>query len=302
VTITDDDITCDPCVADATTLCLAGGSGNPNRFRVRVTWTDFEGHTGSAFAVPSTPDSGFFYFFDADNIELLAKMVNGCGTAFDAYWFFYAAASNVELDYEVLDTVACVPQTYHNPLGNFASDGDVAALETCAAAATSASTPVAPPTFAKATTATARAPVPLVAEGASGGTCAADATTLCLAGGSGDPLRFAVSVDWTDFEGHTGHGFAVPSTPDSGFFYFFDPNNIELIAKIVNGCGSPFDAYWFFYAAASNVELDYLVRDTLTGFERTYNNPLGNFASDGDVAALPTCAANPTLASGPVAP
>lgn len=131
VTIADDDVSCDPCVADATTLCLAGGSGNPSRFRVRVNWTDFEGDTGPGFAVPSTPDSGFFYFFNQNNIELLAKMVNGCGSPFDAYWFFYAAASNVELDYKVRDTVACVEKTYHNPLGNFASDGDVNALATC---------------------------------------------------------------------------------------------------------------------------------------------------------------------------
>ncbi len=131
VTITDDDITCDPCVADATTLCLDGGSGNPARFRVRVNWTDFAGGTGAGQAVPNTPDAGFFYFFDADNLELLVKMARGCGSPFDAYWFFYAAASNVGLEYEVLDTVACVVKYYSNPLGNFASGGDINAFATC---------------------------------------------------------------------------------------------------------------------------------------------------------------------------
>lgn len=132
VTITDDDITCEPCVADATTLCLAGGSGDPNRFRVRVTWTDFAAASGPGKAVPFTPDSGFFYFFNnPNNLELLVKMVRGCGTSLNAYWFFYAAASNVGLEYEVLDTTACVTKTYSNPVGNFASFGDINALATC---------------------------------------------------------------------------------------------------------------------------------------------------------------------------
>lgn len=132
VTISDDDVTCTPCVADTNTLCLAGGSGDPNRFRVRVTWTDFAGASGPGKAVPFTPDAGFFYFFtNPNNLELLVKMVRGCGTALDAYWFFYAAASNVGLEYEVLDTTRCVAKTYSNPVGNFASFGDINALATC---------------------------------------------------------------------------------------------------------------------------------------------------------------------------
>ncbi len=131
VTITDDDTSCEPCVADETTLCLAAGSGEPSRFRVRVTWTDFAGGTGPGRAVPFSGDSGFFYFFNPNNLELLVKMVRGCGTALDAYWFFYAAASNVGLEYEVLDTTRCVTKTYSNPVGNFASFGDINALATC---------------------------------------------------------------------------------------------------------------------------------------------------------------------------
>jgi plastocyanin len=299
VTINDDDLTCVPCVANATTLCLAGGSGDPTRFRVRVTWHDFEGGSGPGMAVPFTPDSGFFYFFSPNNLELLAKMVNGCGTVFDAYWFFYAAASNVELDYELLDTTACVVKTYHNPLGNFASDGDINALATCASnpAAPQGSAPApaaaALPESAMLSSASAIpavAPAPLAGD-AIAGTCVADATTLCLAGGSGDPNRFRVRVTWHDFEGGSGPGMAVPNTPDSGFFYFFSQNNLELLAKMVNGCGTQFDAFWFFYAAASNVELDYEVLDTVAGVTKTYHNPLGNFASDGDINALPTCSA-----------
>jgi len=130
VTIADDDITCDPCVADATTLCLAGGSGNPARFRVRVTWTDFVGGTGPGLAVPFTADSGFFYFFDPLNVELLVKMVNACSFN-NHYWLYNAAASNVGLTYQVRDTVACQDRTVTNPVGTFASNGDIEFFATC---------------------------------------------------------------------------------------------------------------------------------------------------------------------------
>lgn len=124
VTIRDDDCTPSVCVPDANTLCLAGGSGVPNRFRVRVTWTDFEGVSGPGVALPFAADSGFFYFFDPLILELLVKIVNGCGLN-DAYWFFYASASNVGLVYTVDDLQTCEKRTVNVPVGQFASNGDV---------------------------------------------------------------------------------------------------------------------------------------------------------------------------------
>lgn len=325
VTIVDDDTECipTPCVPDATTLCLAGGSGDPTRFRIRVTWTDFEDHSGPGMAVPFTPDSGFFYFFDPSNVELLVKMVNACGSSYDSFWFFNAAASNVGLDYELVDTTACVTRHYSNLRGTFASFGDTEAFETCGAAATGgvgtesfpfsaamAADPwlAATGTLLRADTAKERTPDPAMTppvaaggvapEGPSvaalageGGceSCVADDTTLCLAGGSGNPNRFRVRVTWTDFEQHSGPGRAVPFTSDSGFFYFFDPNNLELLVKMVRACGTSYDSYWFFNAAASNVALDYEILDTVACVFKEYENLLGNFASFGDTGAFLTC-------------
>jgi hypothetical protein len=129
VTIADDDNTCSPCVGDDTTLCLAGGSGDPTRFRVRVTWENFAHVTGPGKAVANTPDSGFFYFFNPNNLELLVKMVNACSTELETFWFYGAAASNVGLHYEVLDTHTCVTRDYTNVLGHFASFGDIEAFD-----------------------------------------------------------------------------------------------------------------------------------------------------------------------------
>lgn len=125
VTIGDDDFPT-VCVEDQHTLCL-----NNDRFRVRTTWTDFEGHTGQAFALPYTADSGFFYFFDAANLEILIKVLNACNP-FERYWVYFAVASNVEYRVEVVDVHAGQVKTYFNPAGNYApATGDNDAFATC---------------------------------------------------------------------------------------------------------------------------------------------------------------------------
>ncbi|HRA79854.1 MAG TPA: hypothetical protein PK956_13655, partial [Burkholderiaceae bacterium] len=77
-------------------------------------------------------------------------------------------------------------------------------------------------------------------------------------------------------------GVALSYTPDSGFFYFFNPQILELLVKIVNGC-SLNGAYWFFYGSTSNVALHYTVEDLHACKTKTVDVPLGQFASNGDV-------------------
>lgn len=125
VTVTDDDFPT-VCVEDEHTLCL-----NQGRFRVRTTWTDFAGASGQAFALPYTADSGFFYFFDAANLEILIKVLNACNP-FERYWVYFAVASNVEYRVEVVDTQAGAVKTYFNPAGTYApATGDNDAFATC---------------------------------------------------------------------------------------------------------------------------------------------------------------------------
>lgn len=125
VTIGDDDFPT-VCVEDEHTLCL-----NNDRFRVRTTWTDFAGGSGQAFALPYTADSGFFYFFDAANLEILVKVLNACNP-FQRYWVYFAVASNVEYRVEVVDTQAGQVKSYFNPAGTYApATGDNDAFATC---------------------------------------------------------------------------------------------------------------------------------------------------------------------------
>ena len=119
------------------------------------------------------------------------------------------------------------------------------------------------------------------------GPCVPDPQTLCL---NGD--RFRVTVDWRDFIGNIGPGTVVPATasPDSGLFWFFNPNNWEFLVKVLDNCGGMTDHFWVFAAATTNVEYVLRVIDTQTGLVRVYANPLGVAApAITDTQAFRTC-------------
>ena len=98
--------------------------------------------------------------------------------------------------------------------------------------------------------------------------------------------RFRIEVEWTDFQGNSGFGRPIPETDDSGLFWFFNPDNVELVVKALDGRGVN-GQFWFFYGALSNVEYTITVTDTATGDVATYFNPSGTFASRGDTTAFP---------------
>ena len=118
-------------------------------------------------------------------------------------------------------------------------------------------------------------------EGGSG-TCVTRPDLMCL-----NNNRFQVSANWTKPNGETGTGTAVSLTDDSGYFWFFDPANIEMVVKVLNGCGLN-NAYWVFAAGLTNVRVDWLVRDTATGDEFPAVNPQGTpFAPVQNINAFP---------------
>lgn len=112
--------------------------------------------------------------------------------------------------------------------------------------------------------------------------CHEAADTLCL-----NNTRFSVSADWTKQDGSTGQGKAVKLTADSGYFWFFDPSNIELVVKVLNGCGVD-NAYWVFAAGLTNVRVVLNVKDEKTGAVYSKVNEQGvAFAPIQDTAAFP---------------
>jgi photosystem II stability/assembly factor-like uncharacterized protein len=115
----------------------------------------------------------------------------------------------------------------------------------------------------------------------SSGACVADPTTLCLNAG-----RFQARVAWrAPTQASSGAGQAVPMTSDSGTFWFFSSNNVELVVKVVDGRAFN-NKFWVFYGALTNVEYTITVTDTQTEVVKTYFNPQGQLASVADTAAF----------------
>lgn len=116
-----------PCVADSETLCL-----NSGRFKVQVGWRVGAG-LGVGSVANNAADSGIFWFFDANNWEMLVKVLNGCGPGGNnRYWVFFAATTDVEYTMAVTDTQTGVVKVYYNPPGH-PSDAvtDTNAFATC---------------------------------------------------------------------------------------------------------------------------------------------------------------------------
>jgi subtilisin family serine protease len=107
----------------------------------------------------------------------------------------------------------------------------------------------------------------IVAEEGEG--CVSASGRLCLLAN-----RFAAEVTWTNYQGVSGVGTALPLTSDSGLFWFFAPANVELLVKLVDGC-SYNGHYWVYAAATTDVEYHLRVTESSSGAFRTFDNILG---------------------------
>ncbi len=112
LTITDDDAVAEPCEPGPATLCLNGG-----RFRVEIAWRTAGGAEGLGQAVPLTPDSGYFWFFDAANPEIFVKVLDACVDPFNHFWVFAAGLTDVETRLTVVDTATGDLRRYDKPQG-----------------------------------------------------------------------------------------------------------------------------------------------------------------------------------------
>lgn len=119
--------------------------------------------------------------------------------------------------------------------------------------------------------------------GGYGGPCRADDNFLCLR------QRFEVQVHWTDPDvaGNFGSGGAiqVAISDESGLFWFFNPANVELVVKVLDGRVLN-GKYWVFYGGLSDVEYWVTVRDTVDGSSRTYHNPPKHVGGQRDLEAF----------------
>ena len=237
------------CPATTLDLCLNGG-----RFLVAVDWREQgSGQAGKGRAVPLTGDTGAFWFFGPNNLELVVKVLDGRPVN-GHFWVFYGALSDVEYTLRVTDRVTGETKSYRNPPGTMASRADTQAFAASGASAAASR---------------------LLASA----TSKAGSETLSL-----NADRFDVEVEWVN--GATaGKGTAVPLTSDTGYFWFFADTNIELIVKVLDG--RPVNGkFWVFYGALSDVEYTITVTDKVTGARQTYHNQRGTMASQADTDAF----------------
>lgn len=222
----------------AGTLCLVNG-----RFRVTAVWNNqYNGLSGSAGAIANTDVSGFMYFDDGANIELIVKILD-FGNVFKV---FYGQLTDLRFTMSILDTVTGVSKTYTN------TPGDCGAIDN-AAFSVALQGRLQPATLA-----------PFVA-----GTCRASDTTLCL-----QANRIQVSGTWRNqYNGTSGVAQVTPLSQVTGGLYFLDRTNLEVLVKAVD-----FGTYFLLiYGSLSDFEYHLTVTDTVTGASRIYDNPAGRY-------------------------
>ena len=120
--------------------------------------------------------------------------------------------------------------------------------------------------------------------------CAPETHALCLTGN-----RFRATATYHDHLGRDGVGYASLLTSESGTFWFFSPESVELILKVVDACAHPeFRNFWVFVSGLTDVEVHLSVVDTWTGATWERDTALGEpFPPALDTAAFDTCAATP---------
>jgi len=243
-----------------------GGSGslclNGDRFFASVAWHDPRSNArGVATALPLTTDTGAFWFFSAGNAELLVKVLDGRPVN-GSWWVFFGALTDLEYDLTVTDAATGIHKVYHNPPYTLASRADVNAF------------PEPPPGLSPG------APVEGVATRG-----LPRSNMACPAGACLGP--FQVRVEWIDpATGQTHQAAGMPLSDGSAYFWFFDPSNIELIVKVIDG-HTVNGHWWVFYGALSNVEYTIHVDRPDQGLSRSYHNAAGHMESRADTLAFP---------------
>lgn len=247
-------------IAGIRALYAAGGGSMPppddspttlyllnHRFAVTLTWKNqYNGVTGTARAVPNSDLTGFFYFDDPQNLELMVKILD-FGTAIKV---FYGQVTNLHFELVVTDRLTGRVKKYKNTAGDCGDiDHDFAKATALGSAVVLEGTgePIFTPKSA----------------------CLPGPNTLCLLGG-----RFRVEADWRNqYNGTSGTAQAGNLSDLTGYFTFTEPANIEILAKTLDFT----DRILFLWGSLSNLEYTLRLTNMETGVTRTYHNPPGKF-------------------------
>lgn len=114
------------CIPTATALCL-----NRGRFKVEANYRTVAGQTGDAQVVKLTDETGYFWFFNATNVESVVKILDGCALN-NRFWVFAGGLTDVFVSLTITDTETGLVKTYSNPLATpFQPVQDINAFASC---------------------------------------------------------------------------------------------------------------------------------------------------------------------------
>lgn len=272
------------CVPSQTRMCLNNG-----RFAIEGSRADFQGNTAPMRPVQLTADSGYVWFFNESNVEMIVKVLDACALN-DRFWVFSSALSNVNYVLKVTDTHSGQVYRVENPAGNTAPAilntntlfGKCSPADAGLAHEELLNTLTLPPQKQP----VVRKYVDLAAKGP----CVPDQATMCLG------ERFRVRADYSA-NGVQGRATPVPLTSDSGYLWYFGPDNLEVFTKVLDGCGLN-NKYWVFVGGLTDVSTKFTVADTATGDIWELANAAGNvFPVVLDTSGFGSCSANASLES-----
>jgi hypothetical protein len=125
----------------------------------------------------------------------------------------------------------------------------------------------------------------LTGMGTAPGPCPPSSTqVLCL-----NNDRFKVQAHYLTFNAVSGGAGKVTLTGDTGYFFFFDPSNVEAVVKVLNGCPLN-NRFWVFAGGLTDVRTVISVTDTQRNSVKIYINPQGSaFQPIQDTSAFATC-------------
>ncbi len=296
----------------------------------RPTGVDLDGY--QVYACVETPDgarrrawdyrleadqSPLLYFFDRDNAEVLIKVLDGC--AINGHrWVFVAPVTTLAFRLQIRELgpyLANRRQVWHydserrpqdrirhqavgNPKDRTARTVSDTTAFPCTAAEIAA---------ARAESSGSGDDAGLLSRGANSlpalsaaaaTPLAAGARTDCAPGGPALTLRggYTVSMCYETYKCEVGDArdWGLDSS-QSGLLYFFKPNNVEVLIKVLDGCGVNRHR-WVFVAPVTDLAFN-LVVESPDGQRWTHTNRLGVTADTmADTSAFP-CAS--VAASGP---
>ena len=249
--------------------------------------------------------SGLLYFFDRDNVEVLVKVLDGC--AINGHrWVFIAPVTTLAFDLEVVERSTGNVFTHRNPRSVVATTVSDTTAFACDPAAVAELTVGAAGGDGRPA---AGAPVPEADEevraaggsgadrmvGAASGSdagrvvLAASETPVCEPDGPGIELESGHRIDMC-FANPDG---AVLGANDWGLaprsaalLHFFDPENAEVLVKVLDGCAVN-GHRWVFAASATDLAF-HLVVTAPDGQRWTHHNSAGQTAEPrSDTAAFP---------------